>query len=101
MSPVLQPGVCRHCECTESNPCSLCLHKHDGCAWSDTSRLVCSGEPCIRAEAARLAAARAARPKPEFAGWGPGAIRLELERRDRNARQRRRRRTAGGKGRAA
>jgi hypothetical protein len=56
---VVQPGVCRHCGCTENNACRL----EDGemCCWIDYSRLVCSNPKCMRAEGARLAAARAAR----------------------------------------
>jgi hypothetical protein len=101
MSPALQPGVCRHCECTEERPCSLCLHDHGGCAWVDRSRLVCSGAPCVRSEQVRLATARAARPTPEFKGWGYGAVVLEKRRRLQRERRQAARKRGAQKGRAA
>jgi hypothetical protein len=49
----IQPGVCRHCGCTEDNACVLV--NGDGCCWTDRERMVCSNPSCIAAESARLA----------------------------------------------
>lgn len=85
----LAPGTCRHCKC-HGESCTLV----DGgkCGWIDRSRTVCNAQACMRAELARARAARAARPRPEFAGWGYGARCIEMRK------QRRKRR---GKGKAA
>jgi hypothetical protein len=90
VSRVIQPGVCRHCGCTEGSPCSLCRLEHGDCAWSTRERLVCVGSPCIRAEGARVAAAKLANRKPpsRFTGMGFGAICEIKQREERNARRR-------------
>ncbi|MDE2104122.1 MAG: hypothetical protein KGL39_43190 [Patescibacteria group bacterium] len=54
----VQPGVCRHCNCTETNACRL--EDGDPCCWTDLQRTVCSNPACIRAESARVARARQA-----------------------------------------
>lgn len=91
---VLTPGICRHCGCTANTPCRL--FDGDECCWIDGSMLVCSAPGCVKAEAARLRAAKAerpAKPRSRFAGWGYGAVAEEL-RREAHGRARR------GKGRA-
>ena len=84
---MIAPGVCRHCGCSEVDPCSF--HK-DGCVWTNGSQTVCESPVCRKAEAHRVRVAKAAAtPKPgEFAqlfrrGWGHGAIVDELRRRKR------------------
>lgn len=79
------PGTCRYCGC-HGETCTL----PDGekCAWSDPERTVCTAPGCLRAEAARKRAGMPAKAK--FAGWGYGAIRLELEKQRRKGRRRRR-----------
>jgi len=57
----VMPGVCRHCRCTDTNPCLL--SNSDTCCWVDRTRLVCSNPTCIKAEQARKAQIEAARPK--------------------------------------
>lgn len=88
MSAVV-PGVCRHCACTEDDACRL--GSGDTCGWTDATRTVCTRSGCLIAEAARVARKRAedkgAAARNEFAGWGLGAIRLELDRRRRNRRR--------------
>jgi len=62
---LVAPGVCRHCGCTESNPCRL--QDGDTCFWDNRERTVCSNPSCRRAEGERMArakaAAKAARPR--------------------------------------
>ena len=55
------PGVCRHCGCSESNPCRLA--DSGPCCWMDRKRDVCSNPSCVRAEAARKRAVAASRPR--------------------------------------
>jgi len=87
----LLPGRCRHCGCTELSACMLATG--EACCWTDRERLVCSNPSCIRAEAARKAAARAPQPRKRT----PGDIyQLQIE-----ERRRRRRGRARQKGRAA
>jgi hypothetical protein len=84
----LQPGICRHCKCTEENACIL--QTGEPCCWMDRERLVCSNPACIKAEARRvrleaekkIAAEKAARRKhgDRFVGMGYGAIVLALRR---------------------
>jgi hypothetical protein len=93
---MIAPGVCRHCGCTDSSPCTL--HDGDACCWTDRERMVCSAPRCVNAEAARVRASRAqqqpVKPKSRFAelkarGWGDGAIREELNREKRRRGRRR------------
>ena len=79
------PGTCRHCRCTEENACIL--HTGDTCWWTNDERTVCSNPSCIKAEQARVRALRLPKPRSRFAGWGKGAIWMELR-----AEQRRRKR---------
>lgn len=55
---IVQPGVCRHCGCTEDNACMT--QTGEPCHWMNRERTVCSNSPCIIAEEARLARAKAA-----------------------------------------
>lgn len=89
----IAPGQCRHCRCTEENACQLA--NGDPCSWIDPQRLVCSNPECIKAEQARVAAARASAPPSLYRGWGYGAI---VEHKRRQSRSRRR---PGQKGNAA
>lgn len=54
-------GTCRHCGCTEDDPCRL--YTGEPCSWADAARTVCSGPSCMKAEAARKRSAKVARPK--------------------------------------
>lgn len=62
---LIAPGRCRHCGCTEDNPCTL--RTGEPCCWADSTRTTCNSTPCEIAEAARQAAIKAAciaaRPK--------------------------------------
>jgi hypothetical protein len=49
------PGTCRHCGCTESEPCLLPSGGGDTCGWFDKSKKCCSNYPCVKAELARRA----------------------------------------------
>lgn len=60
-SVTIEPGICRHCGCTESDPCRL--SDGDSCSWADAARTVCNRPSCMKAEAARKRSAKAARPK--------------------------------------
>jgi hypothetical protein len=61
---LIAPGHCRYCGCSEEDPCSLCRRDHDGCAWHDRARTVCSAGPCSSQYENALAASRAAaRPR--------------------------------------
>jgi hypothetical protein len=51
---------CRHCHCTDLEPCRLA--NGDSCQWFNRDCSVCSSPGCIKAETARLAAMI---PKPE------------------------------------
>lgn len=55
---LIAPGVCRHCRCTEDNACRL--PEGEACCWADPARTVCSNPSCLKAEKARIAAAKAA-----------------------------------------
>lgn len=100
MKAALQPGVCRHCGCA-GEACTL--PDGDKCGWTDRSRTVCNAPGCQRAEAARVRAARAARPltpRERIAslmarGWGYGAAYQEV--RDEMRRGERARRRGRGK----
>lgn len=48
---LIAPGVCRHCGCTETDPCRL--GDGDTCGWMDRNRLVCSNGKCVMAEIER------------------------------------------------
>lgn len=96
---MIMPGVCRHCSCTDSQPCGYCRGVHSGCAWKDHDRIVCSNPACLRAELARVAAVRAVarttRPANKYADWGLGAKYMDQRRqRERERRARRKRRAA-------
>ena len=108
-----KPGVCRHCGCSEQNPCWP--HREE-VYWTDETRTVCRRYECEKAERARKArasipagaAVEGKKSSDEFAGmsewairrelerrgWGVGAIRLELEKRRRAVARRRKRRAA-------
>jgi hypothetical protein len=58
---VIRAGTCRHCGCTEEDPCRL--NTGEPCSWADDTRTVCSRPSCMKAEAARKRSAKAARPK--------------------------------------
>lgn len=78
-------GACRYCGC-HGESCSL--PNGDKCVLSDESG-VCNAPGCMRAELARARNAGAARMRPkEFAGWGYGAVAMELRKR-RQAKRRR------------
>lgn len=81
-----QPGTCRHCGCSEERPCWACRAHCDECTWADAERTVCSGPACVKAERDRLAALRGVKRSP-YAGWGFGAICLEMRKRGRRARR--------------
>lgn len=92
MSSAAQPGVCRHCECTETNACRLT--NGEPCCWIDAERKVCSNPACIQAEGRRVREEKNAVTRKHgdrFVGWGKGAIDIELRR---DARRRKRRRAA-------
>lgn len=55
MKPV--PGTCRHCRCTEGNPCRL-APTGEPCMWVSALRVVCSNPVCVRRENERLAGLR-------------------------------------------
>ena len=84
------PGACRHCGCTEEDPCTLENGDHCGRYRED----VCSNRACITREEARVAAERqdAMKANP-YRNWGYGAIVQDLRRKRRRGRR--------GKGRAA
>ena len=95
----IAPGVCRHCTCTEADPCTLA--NGDECCWIDSTRTVCNARDCVIAEDARKAAAKAAAKEAESAanrkygdryrGWGPGAIFEDLRKRESAKRKKKRR----------
>jgi len=62
MTTMPAPGTCRHCHCTEDNACRL--SEGDTCCWTNLERNVCSNPACIKAESARVARVKAARPRP-------------------------------------
>ena len=79
-----EPGRCRFCRCTESDPCRI--PGGDTCGWFDKSRTVCTGPACITAyfaEQRRLMAqgSRATRKRT------PGQIH-QLMKEERNAKRR-------------
>jgi hypothetical protein len=88
---LIAPGVCRHCTCTEDDPCKLA--NGDECCWIDSTRTVCSGRDCLIAEDARKAAAKEAERSAKrkygdrYKGWGPGAIFEDLRDRERAKRK--------------
>lgn len=86
---LIAPGICRHCPCTDERPCGYCRGVHGECCWTDRTRTVCSNPACIRAEAARVQAAKAAGAKPpsKYRGWGYGAIVDDKRRRERRLRK--------------
>lgn len=60
MKPVLVPGVCRVCRCTDLTPCKITIlvaagrSKNDGfreedgaCSWIDYAHTLCSNLKCI------------------------------------------------------
>ena len=57
----MRAGVCRHCGCTEDNPCRL--YTAEACSWADATRTVCNSPSCMKAEAARKRSISAARPR--------------------------------------
>jgi hypothetical protein len=77
-------GICRYCGC-QGESCSL--PNGDKCSLSDVTS-VCNAPGCMRAELARVRAA-GARPRSKYAGWGYGAIQIDL-RKQRRARRRKR-----------
>jgi hypothetical protein len=83
------PGACRHCGCTEEDPCTLENGDHCGRYRED----VCSKRSCIVQEEQRAAAESRAVPRSKYAGWGYGAVVKDLRRKARKKLR--------GKGRAA
>jgi hypothetical protein len=79
-------GTCRYCRC-HGESCSL--PNGEKCCWSDAGCTVCNAPGCMRAELARLRAAVAPRPKKKYAGWGYGAIRMDLQKQAAAKRRRR------------
>jgi hypothetical protein len=57
----IRAGICRHCGCTEDDPCRL--YTGEPCSWADATRTVCNKPSCQNLEAARKRRAVAARPK--------------------------------------
>ncbi len=82
---MIAPGVCRHCACTEEQPCRT--HDGDTCCWVDRKRIVCTAPGCLHAEALRVASARAQRPSAKYRGWGFGAIIDDKRRQERRERR--------------
>jgi hypothetical protein len=54
-------GICRHCGCSESNPCRL--YCGEECCWTDRARNVCTNPVCVNAEAARKRSIALSRPR--------------------------------------
>jgi hypothetical protein len=54
MIPTFEPGKCRYCGCTESDPCRL--QDGDECSWLNTRQTVCNAPGCQRQYYAALAA---------------------------------------------
>lgn len=84
-------GVCRYCGCTEEQPCQVPpFGDDDTCCWlPGTDRTVCSAPGCVIAwhRAQKLAkAARVAKPKSQYAGWGYGAVVEDMRRKARRKR---------------
>jgi hypothetical protein len=61
LSATLPGGICRHCRCSENDPCRLCTG--EPCSWADATRTVCNSPSCMKAEAARKRLIAAARPR--------------------------------------
>ena len=93
MTAPLEP-VCRYCRCTEAAPCWACRTGHEGAVWSNEERNVCAGPACMKAEAARIRALRKPKPRSRFAGWGKGAIDIQLGLEERARRRRKRKKAA-------
>ena len=79
---------CRHCGCTDLEPCRL--PNGDTCEWFNRDCSVCNAPGCIKAETARL---RALLPKPERKQT-PGDIHALIRKRKRSGLARRIRRSA-------
>jgi len=77
VSAAAQAGVCRYCGATEAQV------DGDKLCWLSRARDCCNKYSCRKADAARPV-----KPRSEFAGWGRGAIDIEMRRRRRNARRR-------------
>lgn len=84
MSTVI-PGRCRHCGCTGDGAHLIYAGGElEPCAWTDSRRIVCTSPGCIKAEQARIAAAKALDARPsKYRGWGYGAIVADKRREDR------------------
>jgi hypothetical protein len=54
--------ICRHCGCSENNPCRLCTGESCN-LWTTRAGTVCSNPSCVKAEAARKRLAVASRPR--------------------------------------
>ena len=85
-------GTCRHCGCTEVDPCKLPCG--DACMWLDGTRTVCNAPRCIVAEQARVSLLRAERAKPRSrfaellrAGYGYGAAARQVRSESRKRRR--------------
>lgn len=79
---------CRHCHCTDVEPCRLACG--DTCGWFNADCSVCTAPGCIKAEQARLAAMV---PKP-LRKPTPGDIHALINKRKRSGLARRIRRSA-------
>jgi hypothetical protein len=81
------PGTCRHCGCHGE---SCTLPNGDKCGWTGDCT-VCNRPGCLRAELARVRAAKPVKSaRSQYAGWGYGAIAMDL----RKQRRRRRKKAA-------
>jgi len=85
------PGTCRYCGCPGD---SCTLANGDKCAWFDSDRTVCTRSGCMRAELVRARAVKPADTRPNYRGWGYGAIQIEERKRRERERRRRRRKAA-------
>ena len=79
---------CRHCQCSDLEPCRLSTG--DTCEWFNSDCSVCTSPGCIKAERARLAAMV---PKP-LRKKTPADIHALIRKRKRSGLARRIRRTA-------
>lgn len=78
------PGKCRHCGCTEDNPCTLETGEH---CLLNAQESKCSRPACILQEEARLRTLKPA-TRGLYPGWGFGAIVEDLRSKRRRGRRR-------------
>jgi hypothetical protein len=57
----IRAGICRHCRCTEDDPCRL--YTGEPCSWADATRTVCNNPSCLKSEATRKRLVAASRPR--------------------------------------